>query len=43
MLLCFQANKSDSAEERRQWLDTLKRVAPDNALADYLSANDYRN
>jgi hypothetical protein len=23
------------------WLDTLKRVAPDNALADYLSANDY--
>jgi tetratricopeptide (TPR) repeat protein len=34
-------SKSDSAEERRQWLDTLKRVAPDNALADYLSANEY--
>ena len=33
--------KSDTSEERRQWLDTLKRVAPDNALADYLSANDY--
>ena len=33
--------KSDTPEERRQWLDTLKRVAPDNALADYLSANDY--
>ena len=32
--------KSDTPEERRQWLDTLKRVAPDNALADYLSAND---
>ena len=34
-------SKSNSPEERRQWLDTLKRVAPDNALADYLSANDY--
>ena len=34
-------SKSDSPEERRQWLDALKRVAPDNALADYLSANDY--
>jgi tetratricopeptide (TPR) repeat protein len=33
--------KSDTPEERRQWLDTLKRVAPDNALANYLSANDY--
>jgi hypothetical protein len=33
-------SKSDSADERRQWLDTLKRVAPDNALSDYLSAND---
>jgi hypothetical protein len=33
-------SKSDSPEERRQWLDALKRVAPDNALADYLSAND---
>jgi hypothetical protein len=34
-------SKSESAEERRQWLNTLKRVAPNNALADYLSANDY--
>ena len=33
-------SKSDSPEERRQWLDALKRIAPDNALADYLSAND---
>ena len=33
-------SKSDTPEERRQWLDTLKRVAPDNVLADYLSAND---
>jgi hypothetical protein len=33
-------SKSDTPEERRQWLDTLKRVAPDNAMADYLSAND---
>jgi predicted Zn-dependent protease len=34
-------SRSDTPDERRQWLDTLKRVAPDNALADYLSANDY--
>jgi len=34
-------SRSDTPEERRQWLDALKRVAPDNALADYLSANDY--
>ena len=34
-------SKSDTPEERRQWLDTFKRAAPDNALADYLSANDY--
>lgn len=33
--------KSDSPEERRQWLDTFKRAAPDNALASYLSANEY--
>jgi hypothetical protein len=32
--------KADSPEERRQWLDALKRAAPDNALADYLSALD---
>ncbi len=34
-------SRSESPEERRQWLETLRRVAPDNALADYLSANDY--
>ena len=27
--------------ERRQWLDTLKKSAPENALADYLSAADH--
>jgi hypothetical protein len=32
--------KSDSPEERRQWLDRLKQSAPDNALPDYLSAFD---
>lgn len=33
--------KSDSAAERRQWLDNFKQSAPDNALANYLSALDY--
>jgi RNA polymerase sigma factor (sigma-70 family) len=33
--------KSDSPEERRQWLDQLKQSAPDNAMATYLSALDY--
>jgi hypothetical protein len=32
--------KSDSPEERRQWLDRLEQTAPDNALPDYLSALD---
>jgi hypothetical protein len=32
--------KSDSPEERSQWLDRLKQTAPDNALPDYLSALD---
>jgi hypothetical protein len=32
--------KSDSPEERRQWLDRLKQTAPDNALPAYLSALD---
>ena len=36
-------SRSDSPEERRQCLDALKRAAPDNALAEYLSANDYLN
>lgn len=29
------------AEERRQWLDAFKESAPDNLLANYLSALDY--
>jgi hypothetical protein len=33
--------KDAPAEERRGWLDALKRSAPDNALANYLSAMDY--
>src|SRR6185312_4017541 len=28
-------------EDRRQWLDTLKKSDPDNALGNYLSALDY--
>jgi RNA polymerase sigma factor (sigma-70 family) len=33
------ATRNDApATERRQWLDAFKRNAPDNALADYLSA-----
>ena len=35
------AFNSDSPEERRQWLDAFKQSAPDNALANYLSALDY--
>jgi hypothetical protein len=33
--------QSGSPEERRQWLDNLKQSAPDNALANYLSAFDH--
>jgi hypothetical protein len=33
--------KTDSPEERRQWLDNFKRSASDNTLASYLSALDY--
>jgi hypothetical protein len=33
--------KDVTPEERRHWLDALKGVAPDNALANYLSAADY--
>jgi hypothetical protein len=35
------AFKSDTPEERRQRLEALKQSAPDNALANYLSAQDY--
>jgi RNA polymerase sigma factor (sigma-70 family) len=33
--------KDASAEDRRQWLETFKQSAPDNALPNYLSALDY--
>jgi tetratricopeptide (TPR) repeat protein len=36
-------NKDLSPEERRQWLDAFKKSAPDNALANHLSALDYFN
>jgi RNA polymerase sigma factor (sigma-70 family) len=41
--VAFEAafKKEATAEERRQWLDTLKRTAPENALANYLSAQEY--
>lgn len=35
------ANQGDEDKIRRQWLDTLKQAAPDNALANYLSAANY--
>ena len=31
----------DVSEEKRKWLDALKRSAPDNALAHYLSAREH--
>jgi RNA polymerase sigma factor (sigma-70 family) len=34
------ANDS-SPEQQRQWLDTFEKSAPDNALANYLSADNY--
>jgi RNA polymerase sigma factor (sigma-70 family) len=41
--VAFEAmfKKDASPEERRQWLETLKRAAPGNSLANYLSALDY--
>jgi tetratricopeptide (TPR) repeat protein len=33
--------KDASPEEQRQWLDAFKQAAPENALANYLSAIDY--
>jgi hypothetical protein len=33
--------KSDSPEERRQWLDSFKQSAPENSMPAYLSALDY--
>jgi len=34
-------SNADGAEERRKWLDALKKSAPDNALAYYLSAREH--
>jgi hypothetical protein len=36
-------DKDLSPEEQRQWLNTFEKSAPDNALADYLSAYNYFN
>jgi RNA polymerase sigma factor (sigma-70 family) len=35
--------KDLSPEQQRQWLDTFEKFAPDNALANYLSAFNYFN
>ncbi|MCX6902388.1 MAG: hypothetical protein NTW03_02675 [Verrucomicrobia bacterium] len=34
-------DSNSSPEERRQWLGAFKQSAPENALANYLSAQDY--
>jgi hypothetical protein len=34
-------DKDLSPEQRREWLNAFKQAAPDNALANYLSARDY--
>ena len=34
-------NNGEVAQARRTWLDTFQRVAPTNALADYLSAREH--
>lgn len=34
-------DENSSSEERRQWLDAFKQSAPANALANYLSAQDF--
>ncbi len=41
--VAFEAvfDKDLSPEEQRQWLNTFKQSAPDNALANYLSAFNY--
>jgi predicted Zn-dependent protease len=39
--LALEAAYFGAPEERRKWLDTFKESAPDNALANYLSASDY--
>jgi hypothetical protein len=37
----FEAALRKDATDRRQWLDAFKQSAPDNALANYLSAADH--
>jgi len=37
----FEAAHFGAPEDRRKWLDVFKSSAPDNALPNYLSANDY--
>jgi hypothetical protein len=41
--VAFEAvfDKDSSPEEQRQWLNAFEQSAPDNALANYLSALDY--
>ena len=41
--VAFEAvfTEDTSPEQRRQWLNTFEQMAPDNALANYLSARDY--
>jgi RNA polymerase sigma factor (sigma-70 family) len=41
--VAFEAmhRKDIDSEQRRQWLDTMKRSDPENALPNYLSALDY--
>jgi hypothetical protein len=43
--VAFEAifDKGQSTQQRRQWLDAWKASAPDNALANYLSAREYLN
>ena len=39
--VAFEATFFGPPDERRKWLDALKQSAPENALANYLSAADY--
>jgi len=43
--VAFEAalRKEVPPEDKRHWLDILKKSAPDNPLADYLSALEYFN
>jgi hypothetical protein len=39
--VALEAAYFGAPEDRRKWLDAFKESAPDNALANYLSASDY--